>query len=223
MERILDNILFCTKPNEKDLADIESWSESYNYVVAENAYKRKRLFVIRHNERAIAFLCYYRMKIIATIDLAEVKPTLRNRQIGGYLLECALKYFRRTHIKGVELYCTSPDSHRHAARHGFSSINKEDSKDDWMFRPLIGIRKQTEKGNRLLAVWKNTIGSYSEQPDTLWSLDDDLEFPILSYCHYDWMVGIIENGKIIRVDKQKRFFKKEIYDYIYVDGEKYQL
>lgn len=223
MKEPLKNIEFSTKPNEKELRDIQSWCEPYNYVDAESAYKRKKLFVILYQGNAIAFMCYRREKIIATIDFAEVHPKLRDRQVGGYLLECALRHFKRTHIKGVELYCTSPDSHRHAARHGFSPITKEYSKKDWMFRPLAEPRKLCLKSGRMLVVWKNTMGSCSDKPDLCWPLDKELNKPIISYCHYDWMVGIVENGHIVRADKQKRFFKEEIYDYIYIDNNKHQI
>ena len=223
MKEPLKNIEFCTKTNEKNLRDIQSWSETYNYEVAKNAYKRKNLFGILYQSNAIAFMSYRREKIIATIELAEVHPELRSRQVGGYLLECALRHFKRTHIKGVELYCTSPDSRRHAERHGFSPITKEYSKKDWMFRPLVEPRKQCLKSERMLAVWKNTMGSCVEKPDLCWPLDKEQINPIIAYCHYDWMVGIIENDHVVKADKQKRFFKENIYDYIYIDNNKHQV
>ena len=223
MKEPLDNLAFFTKPTEKELRDIESWSETYNYAVAEDAYKRKNLFVVLYQEKAVAFICFRRYKIIATINLAEVHPDLRNRQIGGYMLECTLKHFKRTHIKGVELYCTSSDSHRHAERHGFNPITKEHDKKDWMFCPLVEPRKQCLKSERMLVVWKNTMGSCAEKPDLCWPLDKEQNNPIITYCHYDWMVGIVENGRIVKADKQKRFFKEEIYDYIYIDNHKHQI
>ena len=223
MKEPLENIEFCRKPNEKALRDIKKWSEPYNYADAESAYGRKNLFVILYQRNAIAFMSYRREKIIATIELAEVHTELRNRQVGGYLLECALRHFKRTHIKGVELYCTSPDSHRHAERHGFNSITKAYCKKDWMFRPLVEPRKQCMNSGRMLLIWKNTMGSCTDKPDMCWPLDKELNNPIITYCHYDWMVGIVENGSIIKADKQKRFFKENIRDYIYIDSNKHQV
>ena len=220
MKEPLEDIVFITKPNEKDLQDIKSWCEDYNYIDAERAFKRNNLFVIHYQDKAIAFLCYRREKIVVTIDLAEVQSKYRNMQVGGFMLESALKHFKRTRIKITELYCTSKKSHRHAKRHGFIPIKKAHDDKDWMFRPLVETRKPRKKSKVLFAIWKNTIGSYDQKPDVSWSMDQDLEHPIIAYCYRDWTVGIIDNGNVIKETVFKRFFKGIEYDYVYIVGNK---
>ena len=83
MKEPLEDIVFITKPIEKDLQDIKSWCEDYNYSNAESAFKRNNLFVIHYLDKAIAFLCYRREKIVATIDFAEVQSIFRKMQVGG--------------------------------------------------------------------------------------------------------------------------------------------
>ena len=220
MKEPLEDIVFITKPIEKDLQDIKSWCEDYNYSNAESAFKRNNLFVIHYLDKAIAFLCYRREKIVATIDFAEVQSIFRNMQVGGYMLESTLKHFKQTRIKIAELYCTSIKSHRHAKRHGFIPIKKAHDDKKWMFRPLVETRKPRKNSKVLFAIWKNTMGSYDQKPDVSWALDQDLEHPIIAYCYGDWTVGIIDNGNVVKETVFKRFFKGIEYDYVYIVGNK---
>lgn len=212
----LNDIQFVAKPCKDDLQVIKAWCEPYNYEDAENAFKNKKLFVIHYQNRAIGFLCYRRNKIIATIDFAEVQHDFRNQGVGGYMLDSALRYFKCTRIKCAELYCTSEGSHRHAARHGFIPVKKAMDNLDWMYCPLEPIRHPCNNSKRMFVIWKNLVGSYSNRPDICWALDDDTKNPIIAYCHYDWVVGIIENGKIIKHDKFKYYFKDVTFDYVYL-------
>ena len=143
---------------------------------------------------------------ISTIELSEVQPDTRNIGIGGFLLENALVYLHNTGIKGVELFYTSEGARRHAQKYGFEKQIKENDSLPWMFRALISTRSQKQVSGRMFVIWKNDCGDSSKSPDMFWPIVEDTNFPILTYCFKDWMVGLMENGKVISTNKAKRFF-----------------
>ena len=206
---MIEECLFVTKPTEEDLSDIQSWCEPYNFRDAFSGYKRNRLFAIRYQNSCIAFMSYYREKFISFIYLSEVHPDTRNIGIGGFLLENALHYLKKNRIKGVELYHTSEGSQRHAQKHGFENLMKVNDPLPWMFRPLIPIRSQGLVSDRMFVMWANDYGDTSKYPDKTWPIDKDTNLPILTYCYKDWIVGLMENGKVVSSDKAKRYFGKD--------------
>lgn len=218
---MIEECLFVTKPTEEDLLSIQSWCEVYNYKRACFGYKQKHLFVIRHQKDCIAFMSYDRKKFISTIELSEVRHDMRNKGIGGLLLENALHYLKKTRIKGVELYPTSEGSQRHAQKHGFKNLMKVNDSDTWMFRPLIPIRSQRQVYSRMFVIWTNNCGNTSKYPDKTWPIDENTNLPILTYCYKDWIVGLMENEKVVSSDKAKRYFGKSFAEfngeYLYIN------
>ena len=205
---MMEECLFITKPTEEDLLSIKSWCEVYNYKRADFGYKQKHLFVIRHQKDCIAFMSYDRHNFISTIELSEVRPDMRNIGIGGLLLENALHYLKKNEIIGVELYHTSEGSQRHAQKHGFENLMKVNDTLSWMFRPLIPIRSQRQVSGRMFVIWTNDYGDTSKYPDKTWPIDEVTKLPILTYCYKDWIVGLMENKKVVSSDKAKRYFGK---------------
>lgn len=210
---MMDEYYFVIEPTEEDLLSIHSWCEVYNYKRAYFGYQQKYLFVIRHQKDCIAFMSYDRHKFISTIELSEVRHDMRNIGIGGLLLENALHYLKKTGIIGVELYPTSEGSQRHAQKHGFENLMKVYDSLSWMFRPLIPIRSQKQVSGRMFVIWTNDYGDTSKYPDKTWPINEDANLPILTYCYKDWIVGIMENEKVISSNKAKRYFDEDSVEF----------
>lgn len=190
-----------------------------------DAFKEHTVFVLRHNGKAVAFLTYSPPSddsITIVFRIVCVKPDYLRRGLATLIHKQAIEHFKRKGCKVAELWNVCYASHKLGESMGFSEcMNLSGGSICSMYKVLEDCRKQNFTAKRRFVVWDGY--DTKVKPIYSWSLNfRSNKKPIIHFTWYDWMVGIVENDKVIYQDKAKYFF--DILplggEYIYINEEK---
>ena len=101
------------RPTEAHLDQTEAWlQEEYrehgegffcNWNVIVKAFKDREMAVALIEEKAVAFIVWWRWKETAGLSILSVRPDLRRRGIGRALAKRILSKFEKSGVKKVEI------------------------------------------------------------------------------------------------------------------------
>lgn len=231
----LSHFRFIKKATMNDFQYISEWlTDAYNNGIKGyslyhnlnnhilNAFINHNVFIIRHNGKAIGFLTFSppeKEDITIIFRIVCIKPDFCRMGIATYLHEKAIEHFMSKGCMVAELYDVCEESFKLGTSMGFKEKIEYNSKDQTsMVKILTNHRKQNHIAKIRFVVWNSY--DTAKPPILSWSLNyHKNKKPIIHYVWYDWMVGVVKDGKIIRTDKAKYFFNvlPRGENYIFID------
>lgn len=117
------------RPMELHLNQTEAWLQTEyrnegegfycNWNVITKAFKGREIAVALIEEKAVAFIIWWRLKEEAGLSILSVKPNLRNHGIGRTLANRILSKFEKAGVKKVSIECQPFTSEPFWRRLGF--------------------------------------------------------------------------------------------------------
>lgn len=211
-------------PTEKHLSNIEDWLiEEWNnskngfysnWTMITNAFADNRLSIISEKNFAIGFVVYRINNLIATIDIAEVKPSHRNKGIGEEMISKKLENFKSLGILVTQLFCSPEKSESFWKKANFYNFPKiRNLSKDWMYKSLVPTINNSKKINsdETIELWNEEPHEAGKlNPKWIWNLNfksnsRELIKPIIFPVFHDWQICWKKGGKIVEIDKVKYY------------------
>lgn len=218
-------------PTKKHLADIENWLiEEWNktgngfysnWEMISEAFTEKKLSVITENNYAIGFVAYRIYDLYSIIEIVEIKPSERRKDIARKMIDRTLQFFQSKGVLAVELFCSPESSEPFWKKIGFQNFPEslEDSKIN-MFKPLVETLQTTNiaKADFTIKLWDcESCQTESIKPKWIWDLnlmEDNITLinPIIFPVSSQWQMELIKKGEKLFSDKIK-WFSEDIAGY----------
>lgn len=227
---IVNQFTIKQKISKTELAEMKVWLETEleeaendfgffnNWNIIERAYLDNKLFIIKSETLVIGFLAWTKKEICAEIDIFEIKPTHRNQQIGKYFIEEICKYWTKTNLKVVRLFCRPRESEKFWKSLNFIKFPdiRYSISHLTYYKPLIKINEpssQIDERNKV-ELWNVEPHKIIDvKPEWTWNVHAENFLPILNPCDPNWNIRYTKNGIIIKESKIKRFDNNKIVDY----------
>jgi predicted GNAT family acetyltransferase len=210
------------KPTEKHLNQIKNWLiEEWNktnngfycnWEMIEKSFDEKRLSVLTYNDNAVGFVVYKICKLVAVIEITEIKPSERKKGYAKKLIIATLEYFKSKKILVVHLFCSPENSEPFWRKIGF--LNYPDILNYYRINMYITLIDTLEfskikNGKSEIKLWNLRPGLVKgKQPNWVWSLsflDDNktLSKPIIFPISLDWKIELTKTNGNIKSDEIK--------------------
>lgn len=196
-------------PSELELAEIETWlieeekqtREGFycNWSTIVGAHAKKQLAIIKANNKTVGFITWRLSEIVATIDLAEIKPDHRKKGLAKILLEHLFNYFSTKGIMIVDLMCSPEESEDAWKKMGFVEFpdediyNGSDGRNKELYQIIVpAMYLVPDCTMEHIALWDVTTHGWSNQdPRWIWPAifkpgTRKLIKPIIHPAHGDW-------------------------------------
>lgn len=222
-------------PSSKILKEINKWlieedkktGDGFycNWEVIKSAFEKNKLASISLEGKVVGFIIWRNYDCVATIDIAEIKPSHRSKGLGQILTNRLFSKFLSEDIFVVNLQCSPASSEPVWKKLGFQDIRQESDEDNvdysenkQLYKILIPHLEQTSDlvDGEYIELWDNEPHKTSDgTPTWKWELVFEegtrkLKFPLIHPAHYDWRIRWRLGEKIIKNDKVKYFVKEEI-------------
>ncbi len=221
-------------PTEKKLGEIEEWlieeeqktgNGFYcNWNNIKASFDKNKLVTISLNNKTIGFASWQLItEKTARIEIAEIKPSYRNKGVGKKLTDELLNFLKDKSIYVVDLLCSPKESEpiwksmgflefpELPEKYHFNSDNKK------LYKILTDNLQQNTKRNNeeTIELWNEEPSSINENTEStyIWYLEflngtRKLSKPIIQPANYHWRLCWKKNGRKIDDDKVKRFKTK---------------
>lgn len=219
MQKVLKTNL---NPNEKHLANIESWLKEEwaktsngfysNWHMIPQAFAEKRLSVITENDYAIGFIVYRLNNLTATIDVAEIKPVKRQKGYATRLVDETLEFFKSKGVLAVQLFCAPESSEPFWKRIGFLNFPVIPHLNNLhMYKTLVETVESSENeiADLTIKLWDcEPYQVRNKSPKWIWNLsfkedNQTLKKPIVFPAYRDWQIELAKSDATIIIDKIK--------------------
>jgi hypothetical protein len=226
-------------PTQDEMEQIEQWliQESkltdngfycnWNEIFSD--FHNGRIAILNYNNCAIGFVTWSISQFKARIEIAEIKPNLRNKRFGKYLLDALLENLIQQTILVVDLHCKPITSKPFWKSLGFIELpltNKSTSLTNFFKNKLYKVLTpatpifNSESNGDIIELWCSEphkkgaeFTSWKWQPK-IKNDKSEFEHPIVFPAHPDWRIQW-RKGNIIKKDSKIKYFDKEQIDVEY--------
>ncbi len=233
----IDKIQVSFSPTINQIDEIEKWliaerkktGEGFycNWNIIKASFQNNQLGIITYNKKTIGFATWMLTSdLTARIDIAEIKPTYRNKGIGRVLIMQLLSFLKKRNICVIDLQCSPSNSEDVWKRLGFIDFPDNPEKygfyfdeDKRLYITLIPTLQpsQNHESDETIELWNDEPYLTKDvQPTYKWNLEfkngtRELVMPIIQPGHYDWRIRWQIKDKTIVDNKVKRFGKEIVF------------
>ena len=224
---------FIKRPTKQHLDSIFSWCPKYEVerIQWHLGHKDRGVLALINGQQTIAYLYYRELsKVKVEISFIEVNEVHKKRGVGTQFMHYAFTYFTEKGYKLVNIHCVTEAGESHAKKLGFQEYMPENRSKDWrneadsyMFYSLLpSVRlKEYHKSEGLnFVVWSKS-SSGSGTPDLCYDIPSDELPPLVDFLYYDWYVGLMKDGELIRPQEKIKYTFKNVADDIYGEFASY--
>ncbi len=221
---------FIISPTETDLQEIRNWlineeqefSAGFycNWNIIEKAFFNKELVCFNYYDNPIGFVVWSKGEIYAEIDIFEIKPDFRCKEIGRILFNHTSDYFKRMGFLAIKLFCSPRESEGFWKKMNFTKFpDRGYSESDLIyFKPLVNTGKSSNSASikNKIELWNLEPYQIQDQKSSwVWEIEFEIGTkkllkPILLPCNVNWNLRWTQNGEIIKEDKIKYFAEDDI-------------
>lgn len=218
----MEKYKFFDKLNKKQLESIFEWCPSYEQerILWHNSPKNGGVLGIFTETACVAYLYYHVVSIeTVNIDYIEVSKIHQRKGIGSFLMRETFQFMMAKGFKIITINCVTKEGLLHARKLGFRKYNppetyfeerslKCDEPNFLLYislRPSVPLRPYKEDCQLCFVVWTKSVCGEGK-PDRYYNLYQNDNLPLVDYLHYDWYVGVMKNGIVLKKDKVKYFF-----------------
>ena len=217
-------------PSQDDITEIENWliaenkslREGFycNWSVIFESYKNKKLGVLLSEQKAIGFITWSERDKVTKIEIAEIKPELRKKGYGRYLVEQLFQKLLKRGVAVLDLHCQPAKSEAFWKRLGFvrfpdvKDFERENSeKGRYLYRIMIPHLKPTKSllSKEAINLWRVEPVLATREP-ARWKWHPKFQkgtrklmLPIIFPAKRDWQISWSKNDHSIKNNKIKRF------------------
>ncbi len=216
------NIVTIFTPIEKHISEIEKWLIEeknktgrgfyWDLKSIKKAVEDNKIAVLTKDNYAIGFITYSINELVATIEIAEIKPCCRKKGFARKLVNDCLDYFRNNGAIVTELYCAPKSSELIWKKLDFLNYPPLEHNNDkiCMYKPLVDIleTRNNNLSDELIELWDygTHVNELNRPPKWTWHINDSkLEKPIIQPSDKDWQIRWQKGGKTIECCKVKNF------------------
>ncbi|WP_400260902.1 GNAT family N-acetyltransferase [Sphingobacterium sp. SG20118] len=217
---------FHHKTHQRHFDEVKDWllkehrpgSNSFHNEIdnIEHSFNLKKMSCLTFENKTIGFATWRLQDRIAYIDLFEINPLFRNRSLGRQFFEKLASLFVNCGIYVIELKFISDESEAFWTKVGFRRFkgnNFPSVTPTSLYKvivesqPLIG----DATSDSCIEIWDNHYISAGESPFTTYDLNFEngssgkLVLPIVTTCHYDWVMRFTLVGTTSSTLKIKHF------------------
>lgn len=224
---------FIKRPTKQHLESIFSWCPTYEAerIQWHCGHKDRGVLALFDDQQAIAYL-YYRELSKAKVEISfiEVKEIHKKKGVGTHFVQHAFHYFMEKGYKLVNIHCVTEAGASHARRLGFQEYTPENYSKDWrnetdsyMFYSLLpSVRlKEYHKSEVLSFVVWSENPSGCGTPDLCYDIPSVEVPPLVDFLYYDWYVGLMKDGELIKPQEKVKYTFRNGVDDIYGEYASY--
>lgn len=146
------------------------------------------------------------------INIMEIFPKYRKKGYGRIFYEKAEEYFILNNFIAIKLFCSPKSSEIFWRKMGFTKFpDGVHSEPELSYYKLLIKTKTISLLCNLtdkIELWDLEPHQIKEQrPKWTWNLNDNIKYPILTPCNFEWNLRVTKNGEIIKNTKVKYFFR----------------
>jgi len=122
-----------SRPNIDHLNEIHDWLKAEwienqegfycNWQKIKEAFEDGELLIYEVNKVAVGFIVFTEIDSTWIIDIAEIRPTARNKGIGTQFVHEAISYFKSKEAKMLKIYCSTQTADSFWKKMGFQNCN----------------------------------------------------------------------------------------------------
>jgi predicted GNAT family acetyltransferase len=223
-------------PTMEELREIEQWLYQEelrtgkgfycNWTVIENAYNTKRFITVKQCKKSVGFAVWYENNYIADIEIAEIKPGLREKGLGRFLIENLIESLQFRNVFVVKVHCQPSNSEKAwkkmefieypdvEAMKGFSTKYGKHLYRILTPTTLVSSGEKNQSGE-LIKLWSEERYRIKDiRPQWIWQLEFEpgtrkLNKPIIHPAFNNWKMTW-EINNICRIEDEVKYFPKEI-------------
>lgn len=223
-------------PTEIEMNEIKSWLYTEdkktgngfycNWNIIEPAYKKGQVVIITYHRKAIGFLMWTATShLTARIDIAEIKPSFRNKGIGKILIEGFSEFLVEKNIYLITLDCSPINSKPIWIKLRFIEYknigsNGEHYESYDLYKIIIPhLNKNNDDAtSNIIKMWNcSPYDVASKSPFAVWNFEfeqytNQLRLPIIYPAYDDWTLQISVTNAIIYEGKIKSFSDQIIFN-----------
>ena len=217
------------KISEEQITQIKEWLNNEqkksntgfycNWNTILRAIEANEVYCVSIKNQIAAFLIWNTYDLTIRINIAEVKPGMRRKGIGKFLVNSALEYFKAQGFMVADLECNPPSSESFWRNMEFvdfptiENINVFEQGDVRLYKNLYPRSEITKAlpSDEVIEIWqKEPIEVRRAGPDWTWVIKykdeiGNLENPIIQPCKKDWKIRW-RKGRDIYEDKKVKYF-----------------
>ncbi|RDY60213.1 GNAT family N-acetyltransferase [Flagellimonas nanhaiensis] len=201
-----------------ELTQIKSWLKKEsdetgvgfygNWNTIQEAWEKKRCFILLHKKSVVGFLVYRTTGPVANIMVFDVKPGLRKEGFGRKLFKGFTEFLKNKGVVVIELFCspqTSEGFWRKLYFEKLADLYDVKSKRIDMYKIIVPKLAITEKSDsaETIALWDKEQHEVSDcPPKWVWGLrfkknSRELERPIVHPINYKWLLLWKQGNKVL--------------------------